>query len=122
MIIMVTIKTNLHRILSERRIELQKFAKTTGLSLMTINQLYNDNWSNIDRRAMTQICDKLNISVGELFEVTTDESEPTTSTEEIHSIIDGRAALRKLCRGLGKGPGDLATNHDYYLYGARKRK
>ena len=119
---MATIKTNLYRILSEKRIELQEFAKITGLSLMTINQLYNDNWSYIDRRAIVQICDTLNISVGELFEVTADESEPTTSTVEIHPTTDGRVALRKLCRGLGRGPGDLATNHDYYLYGARKRQ
>ncbi len=29
---------------------------------------------------------------------------------------DGRMAMQKLCQGLGKGPADLATNHDHYLY------
>ena len=33
---------------------------------------------------------------------------------------DGRAAMLKLCKGLGKGPADLATNHDHYLYGGKK--
>ena len=54
---------------------------------MTINQLYNDNWSNIDRRAIAQICDTLNISVGELFKVTADESEPITSARNEAEVI-----------------------------------
>jgi len=37
---------------------------------------------------MAQICDTLNISVGELFEVIADESELTTSTAEIYLIAD----------------------------------
>jgi hypothetical protein len=36
--------------------------------------------------------------------------------------IDGRTAMLKLCEGLGRGPADLATNHDHYLYGCEKKK
>jgi len=51
-----------------------------------------------------------------LFELAEKESYETSPSQE------AKAALLELCKGLGEGPEDLASNHDYYLYGARKRK
>ncbi|MBM3236521.1 hypothetical protein FJZ31_09500 [Candidatus Poribacteria bacterium] len=42
--------------------------------------------------------------------------------DEVSPSQEAKAALLELCKGLGEGPEDLASNHDYYLYGARKRK
>jgi hypothetical protein len=43
-------------------------------------------------------------------------------SNEISPSQEAKAALKELCQGLGEGPEDLASNHDHYLYGARKRK
>jgi len=51
--------------------------------------------------------------LSDLVERKTDEASP--SQEAKNTLIE-------LCKGLGEGPKDLASNHDYYLYGARKRK
>ena len=50
------------------------------------------------------------------FDLVEKEADETSPSQE------AKAALLELCKGLGEGPGDLASNHDYYLYGARKRK
>ena len=65
---------------------------------------------------------KLN-AVITLFE--TDElqdmaAEAQSKPAERQDTPDGRAAMQKLRQGLGKGPADLATNHDHYLYGREK--
>ena len=33
-----------------------------------------------------------------------------------------KKALRELCAGIFESEGDLASNHDFFLYGAPKRK
>ena len=43
-------------------------------------------------------------------------------SDETSPSQEAKAALLELCKGLGEGPEDLASNQDYYLYGARKRK
>jgi len=52
-----------------------------------------------------------------------DSNELATSTVSVSpspvtrpATADGEAAMYQLCQGLGKGPEDLANNHDYYLF------
>jgi len=57
----------------------------------------------------------------ELQEMAVETQSFKTEPGNRSDIIDGRAALLKLCQGLGEGPADLATNHDHYLYGCEKK-
>jgi hypothetical protein len=57
----------------------------------------------------------------ELQEMAVETQSFKTEQGNRSDIIDGRTALLKLCQGLGEGPADLATNHDYYLYGCEKK-
>ncbi len=55
----------------------------------------------------------------ELRDIAVENQSPAPNPPD---TIDGRAAMLKLCQGLGEGPADLATNHDHYLYGSEKKR
>lgn len=64
----VDIKCYLSRILGERRISQRELAKMTGLSTATVNKLYNETWTRIDKATIIKLCKTLGVQVGELFE------------------------------------------------------
>ena len=66
------IKTNLSRILGERRITQAELARRTGLQANTINAVYNDEWKQVSRKTIYKICNALEIDMSELFELTRD--------------------------------------------------
>ena len=59
---------------------------------------------------------KKQAALGFLFGLVEKEHDETSPSQE------AKAALLELCQGLGEGPEDLASNHDYYLYGVKKIK
>jgi len=62
------IRCNLSKILGERRITQRKLSEISGLSLYTINKLYNERWEGIGRKTLVKLCETLGVQVGELFE------------------------------------------------------
>lgn len=70
---MENIKCYLSRILGERRISQRELSRMTGLSTATINKIYNETWTRIDRETMMKLCKALNIGVGDLFEYIPEE-------------------------------------------------
>jgi len=67
------IKTNLHRILGERRMSQKKLATLSGLSTATVHVVFHDSWKQIQRGTMEKICSALNVDISELFEMTDDD-------------------------------------------------
>jgi len=45
----------------------QQLAKDSGFSLYTVNKLYNEKWSQVDKLTITKLCETLNVGVGDLF-------------------------------------------------------
>ena len=66
------IKTNLSRILGERRINQSELARRSGLDKNTIGAVYNDEWKRLDRNTIYKICTALDINISELFEIVKD--------------------------------------------------
>lgn len=67
------IKTNLSRILGERRITQLELSRRSGLDKNTVGAVYNDEWQRIDRNTMYKICAALDIDISELFEMVRDD-------------------------------------------------
>jgi putative transcriptional regulator len=65
----MAIKTNLSRILGERRITQSELARRTGLQNNTVGAVYHDDWKQIGRDTIDKICTALDIDISELFEI-----------------------------------------------------
>jgi len=66
------LRTNLSRILGERRITQSELAKKAGLTQHTISAVYNEKWKQISKDTIIRICAALDIDISELFEVVRD--------------------------------------------------
>jgi putative transcriptional regulator len=69
----VGIKTNLSRILGERRINQSELARRADLDKNTIGAVYNDEWKRIDRNTIYKICAALDVDISEIFEIVRDD-------------------------------------------------
>jgi DNA-binding Xre family transcriptional regulator len=56
---MGSILYNLSRLLGERRITQRKLSEISGLSLYTINKLYNEKWEGVGRKTLVKLCESL---------------------------------------------------------------
>jgi len=70
--LIIMIKNNLSKIMGEKRIRIVELHRMTGLSQPTIINLYYEKSKNISLETVDKICTALEISVGELFEHTSD--------------------------------------------------
>lgn len=69
------IKTKLKVILEERGISQKDFVKITRVNKNTINRLYWNTWTRVNRNDINIICNKLDCEVGDIFEhIKEDES------------------------------------------------
>lgn len=55
-------------ILEERGITQKDFVENTGICKNTINRIYWNNWSRINKKDINIICNKLNCEIGDIFE------------------------------------------------------
>jgi len=65
--ILADIKCRLSTILGCRRISQRKLARDSGLSVYTVNKLFNENWAGIGKGTMIKLCKTLNVGIGDLF-------------------------------------------------------
>ncbi|MEH2417339.1 helix-turn-helix domain-containing protein [Nostoc sp.] len=63
------IKCHLQRILTAKAIPQAKLAEISGVSPTTINCLCVNKFGRIDMRTSTAICDALQITIADLFEL-----------------------------------------------------
>ena len=61
------IKCRLSILLGCRRISQRQLARDSGLSVFTVNKLYNERWSGVDKQTIVKLCETLKVDVGELF-------------------------------------------------------
>jgi putative transcriptional regulator len=65
----MAIKTNLSRILGERRITQSELARRADLDKNTIGAVYNDKWKQLSRDTIDKICAALDIDISDIFEI-----------------------------------------------------
>ena len=61
-------------ILGEKRLRVADVVRATGMSKSTLHKLYNEDSSRIDFNTINQLCEFLEIQVGDLFEYVPDEN------------------------------------------------
>lgn len=72
----IMIVNRLSRILGERRMSIAELQRQTGLSYVTLHNLYSDKSTRIDFETLNKICRALNVQPGDILEYQTDpESE-----------------------------------------------
>ena len=65
------IKCHLSRILGERKLKVAEVARDTGINRNTLHRLYNETATRVELEVIEQLCNHLNIGVGDLLEVIT---------------------------------------------------
>ena len=83
-------------ILAEKKLRVADVVRATGMSKSTLHKLYNEESSRIDFNTIDQLCEFLDVQVGDLFIYkpnTKDDEESWGSTklEKMRRGISGRA-------------------------------
>ncbi len=55
--------------MGEKRLKISDISRDTGINRGTITRLYNETATRVDLEVIEQLCDYLDITVGELFEI-----------------------------------------------------
>ncbi len=69
------IKCHLSRILGERKQKIAEVSRETGINRNTLHRLYNETATRVDLEVVEILCRYLAVEVGELFELTSTETE-----------------------------------------------
>ena len=56
----------------QKRLKISDISRDTGINRGTITRLYNETATRVDLEVIEQLCDYLDITVGELFEIQKD--------------------------------------------------
>lgn len=75
------IKCHLSRLLGERKLKVAEVARSTGIGKNILHRLYKETAERIDLDVIEKLCIYLNVSVGELYEVTSPSEK-----KEIESV------------------------------------
>ncbi|MFY0758710.1 helix-turn-helix transcriptional regulator [Metabacillus dongyingensis] len=76
----VRAKSELKKILDERKISIRQFAADTKIPFETIRRLYNDTTVRYERNTLGTVCRALNIEIQDLLILVEEETkEPTES-------------------------------------------
>lgn len=63
------IRCNLSTILGERKLKVSEVSRETGINKNTLHRLYNETATRVDLDMLAQLCEYLEIEVGELLEL-----------------------------------------------------
>lgn len=72
----ILIKSNISRMLGERKIRIADVARETGLSRKAITLLYQETGTRIEFETLNRLCAYLKCEVGELLEYVPDAELP----------------------------------------------
>ena len=67
------IKCHLSRLLGERKLKVSEVSRDTGIGKNILYRIYKETAERIDIDVIEKLCLYLDITVGELYEVTSDE-------------------------------------------------
>ncbi|WP_318518017.1 helix-turn-helix domain-containing protein [Photobacterium leiognathi] len=62
-------KCHLSKLMGEKKLKISDISRDTGINRGTITRLYNETATRVDLEVIEQLCDYLDITVGELFEI-----------------------------------------------------
>jgi putative transcriptional regulator len=65
----VVIQSGLSRLMGEKRVRIIDVARATGISRNMLSKLYYDRAQRVDLVDVAKLCEYLNCSVGDLFEI-----------------------------------------------------
>jgi putative transcriptional regulator len=65
----VVIQSRLSRLMGEKRVRIIDVARATGISRNMLSKLYYDRAQRVDLVDVAKLCEYLNCSVGDLFEI-----------------------------------------------------
>lgn len=71
----IMIVNRLSRILGERRMSIAELQRQTGLSYVTLHNLYSDKSHRVDFRTLDLICRALSVQPGDILEYATELPE-----------------------------------------------
>jgi len=74
------IKCHLSRLLGERKLKVSEVSRDTGIGKNILYRIYKETAERIDIDVIEKLCLYLDVTVGELYEVTSDE---VTHPEEV---------------------------------------
>ncbi|MCD9539580.1 helix-turn-helix domain-containing protein [Photobacterium carnosum] len=63
------LKCHLSKLMGEKRLKISDISRDTDINRGTLTRLYNETATRVDLEVIEQLCDYLDIPVGELFEV-----------------------------------------------------
>jgi putative transcriptional regulator len=69
----MAIKSNLSRILGEKRIKMSELAEKAGVAKNTVLQLYHERAKGVTFEVLNKICTTLNCTPGDLLEFVPDD-------------------------------------------------
>jgi len=67
------IKCHLSRLLGERKLKVSEVSRDTGIGKNILYRIYKETAERIDIDVIEKLCLYLDVTVGELYEVTSDE-------------------------------------------------
>ena len=79
-------------ILAEKKLRVADVVRATGMSKSTLHKLYNEESSRIDFNTIDQLCEFLDVQVGDLFIYKSNNKDDEESW--------GSSKLKKMCRGI----------------------
>ncbi|MFN8576122.1 MAG: helix-turn-helix domain-containing protein [Candidatus Sericytochromatia bacterium] len=92
------VKCNLYTIRKKKNLKQTDLSKMTGLSQKALSEIETGKSKGVSFNTLLSLCDVLNITIGELFEVTQDEQE-----EESNIVV----VEKPFCSFCGKKENDV---------------
>lgn len=74
------VKSNLKRILDERKMSIRHLSEATGLPFETVRRLYNDTTVRYERNTLGKICDELKLNIDDLLVLVESEEQENHPT------------------------------------------
>ncbi|WP_298199734.1 helix-turn-helix transcriptional regulator [Desulfosporosinus sp.] len=81
------IKIKLSGILGSIRMSQKELSDATGIRAATINKLYNEKASEISFKNLLAICEALNCSISDLFEIVPKDKDENNSIPHLDGLI-----------------------------------
>lgn len=80
------IKTRLHILMAEKRINQQELSKVTGIGKNTISRYFNDTYEKINKKDIDVLCKFFKCTPNDIFEFTNEDNEINKLFERFNKL------------------------------------